>query len=265
MDVQVGSEERSPGDCRIHRRRRDNNRHDESCLYVPEAHTGAARTFPLQRVVSDLHHRYRRHWRSTGGIRSYLRLVDELARPLIPGTYSHNHIRWSAIHHGSCEEYAEAEEPIIDAILTDWSRSCNRGKDWWRHQTIQQRRAPAPLSPSDITPVLSRLLERIVVTDYMYPSFQSPPPNLRFLDQFAFQPTAQTQLLLFISSTHQRHSFKATTMLSCTNWTFPRPSTASVRRSAACSIDKYLQSKIPDNIYNWIDSFFPWPLTLYQF
>ena len=48
-----------------------------------------------------------------------------------------------------------------------------------------------------MTPVLSRvLLERIVITDYIYSSVQFPPPDLNFSDQFAFQPTASTTAAL---------------------------------------------------------------------
>jgi len=61
---------------------------------------------------------------------------------------------------------------------------------------------PAPLTTSDyrpisITPILSQMLERIVVT-YFIPSLQSAPPDLSFLDQFAFQPTASTTVALYI-------------------------------------------------------------------
>ena len=47
---------------------------------------------------------------------------------------------------------------------------------------------PADYMPISITPVLSRVLERIVVRDFIYPSFQSPPFGLSFHDQFVFQP-----------------------------------------------------------------------------
>ena len=57
-------------------------------------------------------------------------------------------------------------------------------------------RAPSDYRPISIILVHSRLLERVVVTDYIYPSFQSPPPNLNFEDQFAFQPTASTTVAL---------------------------------------------------------------------
>ena len=52
--------------------------------------------------------------------------------------------------------------------------------------------APADFRPISVTPVLSRILERLVVTDYIYPSLQSQPPGLNFSDQFAFHFTAST-------------------------------------------------------------------------
>ena len=61
---------------------------------------------------------------------------------------------------------------------------------------ISSPSVPADYRPISITPVLSRVLERIVVTDYIYPSLQSPPSGLSFVDQFAFQPTASTTAAL---------------------------------------------------------------------
>ena len=65
---------------------------------------------------------------------------------------------------------------------------------------ISVPQTPADFRPISITPVLSRILERIVVKEFIYPSLQSPPSNLNFSDQFAFQPTASTTAaLIFIS------------------------------------------------------------------
>ena len=50
--------------------------------------------------------------------------------------------------------------------------------------------------PISITPVLFRVLERIAVRDFIYPSFQTPPPGLNFHDQFTFQPSGSTAVTL---------------------------------------------------------------------
>jgi hypothetical protein len=54
----------------------------------------------------------------------------------------------------------------------------------------------ADFRPISIAPVLSRLMERIIVRDYIYPSFLDPPDDLVFTDQFAFRPTASTTATL---------------------------------------------------------------------
>jgi Reverse transcriptase (RNA-dependent DNA polymerase) len=137
----------------------------------------------------------------------------------------------------------------------------------WKTASIMPiPKTPKPLSPSDyrpisIIPVLSRLLERVVVTDYIYPSFQCPPPNLSFSDQFAFQPTASTTVAL-------SHLFHTTIALLDTNrfvivYTLDfSKAFDSVRHSAV--LNKYLQLQIPDSVYNWIESFFPGSIALHQ-
>jgi len=46
--------------------------------------------------------------------------------------------------------------------------------------------------PISMTPVLTRLTERVVVRLHIYPALLSPPPALQFNDQFAFRPTGST-------------------------------------------------------------------------
>jgi len=92
--------------------------------------------------------------------------------------------------------------PFFSASIRDMINlslsSSTVSKQWKATSILSKHKTRSPLTPSDyrpisITPVLSRLLERI---DYIYPFFQSLPPNLSFLDQFAFQPTASTTVAL---------------------------------------------------------------------
>ena len=72
----------------------------------------------------------------------------------------------------------------------------------WKTASISPTpKVSKPLTPSDyrpisITPVLSRVMERIVVREHIYPSLQSPPYGLNFDDQFAFRPTGSTTAAL---------------------------------------------------------------------
>ena len=48
-----------------------------------------------------------------------------------------------------------------------------------------------------VTPVLSRVMERHVISTFLYPALLHPPPGLHFHDQFAFRPTGSTSLLFY--------------------------------------------------------------------
>ena len=105
-------------------------------------------------------------------------------------------------------------DPFFSAPISDMMNlslsSSTVPRQWKAASILPIPKIPSPLSPSDyrpisITPVLSRLLERVVVTDYTYPFFQSPPPNISFMDQFVFQPTASTTVALIYSSPPHHH------------------------------------------------------------
>ena len=51
---------------------------------------------------------------------------------------------------------------------------------------------PSDFRPISVTPVLSRMLERLVVCHHIYPAIMHLPPGLCFTDQYAFRPTGST-------------------------------------------------------------------------
>jgi len=68
----------------------------------------------------------------------------------------------------------------------------------WKAASISPvPKIPSPASLSDfrpisITSVLSRVMERLVVKQFIYPALHTPPPSLVFGYQFAFRPTGST-------------------------------------------------------------------------
>jgi len=56
-----------------------------------------------------------------------------------------------------------------------------------------------------VTPVITRIMERTVVQDFIYSTFHNPPESLTFHNQFAFRPTGSTTaaiITLFHNITH---------------------------------------------------------------
>jgi hypothetical protein len=84
------------------------------------------------------------------------------------------------------------------ARLFSSSLSTSTVPSQWKQAWIQPvSKVVAPTQPSDyrpisITPILTRVMERMVVTQYIYPSLLAPPAALTFTNQFAFRPTGST-------------------------------------------------------------------------
>ena len=57
---------------------------------------------------------------------------------------------------------------------------------------IKNPSAEKDFRPISITPVLSRVMEKLVVRNYIYPAILDPPDPLTFDDQFAFRPIGST-------------------------------------------------------------------------
>jgi hypothetical protein len=118
---------------------------------------------------------------------------------------------------------------------------------------ISKPLTPADYRPISITPILSRVMERIIVRDQIYPSLQCPPQGLTFDDQFAFRPTGSTTAAL-IKLIHE-----ITAMLENNSYVIVYAIDFSkafdtIRHSEL--LDKYSRMELPDCIYNWLVDFF---------
>jgi hypothetical protein len=98
--------------------------------------------------------------------------------------------------------------------------------------------------PISITPILSPVMERIIVRNHIYPSLQSPPPGLIFDDQFVFRLTGST------TSAHTMLIHEVTAMLENNSYVIVYAIDLSEL------LDKYSRMELPDCIYNWLVDFF---------
>ena len=104
-----------------------------------------------------------------------------------------------------------------------------------------QSKTHSAVRPISITPVITRIIERIVVRDYIYPALLNPPALLSFSDQFAFRPSGSTTAALI------------TILHTITNLLFSK-AFDTVRHPTL--LNKFSQMHIPDHIYNWLVEYF---------
>jgi len=95
--------------------------------------------------------------------------------------------------------------------------------------------------------------KKIVVRRFLYPFFTSPPPTLDFSDQYAFRPTGSTTgALIFILHTVTQllttHPYAVVIALDFSK------AFDNVRHSTL--LNKMTDLHIPDDVYNWLVSYF---------
>ena len=84
------------------------------------------------------------------------------------------------------------------AYLFNLSLSSSYAPTQWKTVTISPvPKIPQPATCSDFRPIsvssiLSRVMERLLVRSFLYPTFLLPHPLLSLKDQFAFRPTGST-------------------------------------------------------------------------
>ena len=107
--------------------------------------------------------------------------------------------------------------------------------------------------PISITPVLVRVMERMVVRKYLYPALNTSPTTLTFHDQYAFRPNGSTtatviSLLQTVSELLSTNLFVAVYALDFSK------AFDTVRN--ATLLEKMATLDVPDYMYNWFVDFF---------
>ena len=96
--------------------------------------------------------------------------------------------------------------------------------------------------PISVTPILTRMMERVVVREFLYQSFLTSPPYLTFLDQYAFRPTGSTSAALI-----QSNPFVIVISLDFSK------AFDTVRHSTMLA--KMAELELPVPVYNWLVDF----------
>ena len=131
-------------------------------------------------------------------------------------------------------------------------------KQWKQAYIHPIAKLPTPVVPADyrpisITSVLCRMMEKLVVRNYIYPAMLTPPAPLSFSDQFAFRPQGSTTAAI-ISLLHKITTLLLTnTFVVVIGLDFSK-AFDTVRH--VTMMEKFSIMNIPDNVYNWITDFF---------
>ena len=130
---------------------------------------------------------------------------------------------------------------------------CSDDRIIWLVLRTQTPQLPADYRPISVTPVLTRITERIAAQRYIYPALTSPPPTLHFADQFASRPTGSTTAAII------------SLLNSVTNLLDTEPYVIVISLDFSKALDtlrhstllhKLAQLQLPDHIYNWLNDFF---------
>ena len=152
--------------------------------------------------------------------------------------------------------------PIIVRSLTQlYNISASQSKlpSQWKNASIHPiPKVSNPKSASDyrpisLTSILSRILEKLVVKNYIIPTFQFLPNKLTLTDQHAYLPSASTTtcqiaLLQEITSILQTRDIAIVIALDFSK------AFDTIRHSTM--LEKFSQLRLDDNIYNWIADYF---------
>jgi len=112
---------------------------------------------------------------------------------------------------------------------------------------------PISITPISITSVLTRIMEKTVVREFLYLTLLSAPSTLSYSNQFAFRPTGSPCAAIM------------SLLNTVTNMLLPNPSVTVISSDFSKALDtvrhstllvKMAQLDLPVNVYNWLVDFF---------
>ena len=112
---------------------------------------------------------------------------------------------------------------------------------------------PMDYRPISVTSILSRELERHIVSTHIYPSLLDPPPDLDFTNQYAFRPSGSCTAALIAILTDITDLLKSSDYVILIALDFSRAFDAIKHETL---FEKYSKLKIQSQVYNWLVSFF---------
>ena len=113
---------------------------------------------------------------------------------------------------------------------------------------IPNPKTPSDYRPISVVPVLSRITERIVVHNFLYPSLTDLPPDLDLINQYACRLTGSTTAALIAILQSITTLLKTNPYVFCFSFDHSK---AFDTLSYAAVATKLSKISIPDNIYNW--------------
>ena len=102
--------------------------------------------------------------------------------------------------------------------------------------------------PISVTPILSRVLERLVVNKYLLPAIQTPD----FFDQFGFKPTGSTNCALIYFMHEVTKMLETAQYVRCLMIDFAK---AFDQVDHAILVEKLWNFKVPPFVVNWVIAF----------
>src|SRR6218665_3514718 len=117
----------------------------------------------------------------------------------------------------------------------------------------QQPNITADYRPISIVPILSRVVERVVVRTYMYPEFCKPPLAEELCDQYAFRPTGSITAAVIALLHHTTELLKTNDFVVIISTDYSAAFDTLRHATLAQILNTF---DIPDNIYNWLLNYF---------
>jgi len=109
--------------------------------------------------------------------------------------------------------------------------------------------------PISITPVLTRIMEKSIVWQFLYPAFNQPSTASLLNDQFAFafRPTGSTTaaIVFLLHTVTQMFNTNSHVFVIATDF-----SKASDTVRHVSLLEKFAALDVPDDVYNWLVNFF---------